>query len=327
MSADGGSTWSTVSGNTGFPATYNRISDIGVKPNNSNQVWVTFSGYTSGVKIYYSNNSGTNWYDRSYDLPNIPIWSVEVDGSNNVYVGTDYGVFYLASGATSWEPFYNNLPNVPVSELALNESAGVLHAATFGRGIWKTTERSPCPSALLLSSNLEGRHFYSASSSITMSGDVIGGEGTQVWLRSGNYVDVKPGFRADATPGNKFQAYVGNCDSGMPPAFSFGNPSDSSNVIDGFTFSLNRNLGTIEIQDVSASEKKVIVRLFDDQTAKIQVFLTDENGKFLRDITRFEGAKGKSEYSFQTADLTPGMYYLYLGVNRDVNHLQELLIE
>jgi len=89
---------------------------------------------------------------------------------------------------------------------------------------------------------------------------------------------------------------------------------------------MNRNLGTLEIVDVSATQKKVIVRLFDEQTSSIKVFLTDENGRFINDIAQFKGAKGESEYSFNTEGLKPGMHYLYLGVNKDVNHLQELYI-
>ena len=159
-----------------------------------------------------------------------------------------------------------------------------------------------------------------------MSGDIVGGEGTSVALRAGNYVDLKPGFIADGEPGNKFLAYVGACEGGLPPEFSFGNPADTNNVIDDFSFSVARNLGTLEIANVSENEKKVIVRLFKDRTASIKVFLTNENGRFIQDIADFNGQKGKSEYTIQTIDLEPGMYYLYLGVDRDINHLQEMLI-
>jgi len=326
VSSNSGVDWSTISDNTGFPSSYQRISDIGVESDYSAHVWVTFSGYWDGVKVYYSDNSGNNWYDKSYDLPNIPIWTIEVDGDGNAYVGTDYGVFYLENGATNWEPFYNGLPNVPVTELALNETSGILHAATFGRGIWKSTTRDPCPATSLITHDVEGRYFRSASLSITMTGKLTGGEGTSVWLRSGNYVDLKPGFQADGDPGNKFLAYVGNCGDGMPPEFSFGNPADTNNLTGHFSYSLARNLGTLEIKNVSPLQKKVIVRLFNDKTAKVKVFLSDENGRFIKDITQFRGVKGKSEYTFQTDDLKQGLYYLYLGIDRDVNHLQELVV-
>jgi len=326
-SFDYGATWDTISDNTGFPATYPRISDIGVKPNWSWQVYVCFGGYTDTLKVLYSANSGTSWTNISYDLPNIPVWSIEVDASNNVYVGTDYGVFYKASGATNWEPFYNGLPNVPVSDLAINEGASQLLASTFGRGIWKSTLHDPCPTNRYITSDIQGMDFRSASNFITMSGKLVGGVGTSSVMRAGSYVDLQPGFRANAQVGNQFLAYLGTCGSGVPPAFSFGNPSDTLNGSGHFTYSLARNYGTLQIEDVSATRKKVIVRLFSDKKTRIKVFLTEENGKYIKDIANFTGQKGKTEYSFQTSDLKPGLYYVYLGVDRDINHLQEMIIQ
>ncbi len=326
MSTDNGSTWSTISDNPGFPASFPRISDIGVKPTNSQAVYVCFSGYRDNVKVYYSNNAGTTWTNVSYDLPNIPVWSIEVDSYNNVYIGTDYGVFYKAFGATNWEPYYNGLPNVPISDLAINEGEDQLLASTYGRGIWISTLREPCPPNRTIAVDLQGQDFRSASNSITMSGDIVGGEGTSVALRAGNYVDLTPGFIADGESGNKFLAYVGDCEGGMPPDFSFGNPADTNNVVDDFSFSVARNLGTLEIRDVSKFEKKIIIRLFNTQTAKIKVFMADKNGTFIKDIAQFEGAKGEFNYTFNIEGLTSGMHYLYLGVNKDVNHLQELFI-
>jgi len=326
MTANNGTTWSTISDNPGFPATFPRISDIGVRPNSSQTVYACFSGYTDNLKVYYSYDYGANWTNISYDLPNIAVWSIEVDASNNVYVGTDYGVFYKGSGATNWEPFYNGLPNVPVSDLAINEDDDQLLAATFGRGIWSSTLRDPCPTDRTITIDLQGQNFRSASNSITMTSDVVGGEGTSVWLRAGNYVDLEPGFEVDGEPGNKFLAYVGACEGGMPPEFSFGNPSDTTNMPGDFSFTLNRNLGTLQVIDVSENEKNVIVRLFTDKTARIKVFLTDENGRYIKDIANFKGQKGKTEYTLQTDSLEPGMYFIYLGVDRDVNHLQELYV-
>ena len=89
----------------------------------------------------------------------------------------------------------------------------------------------------------------------------------------------------------------------------------------------NQEMGTLEISDLSQDTKEVTIRLFDEQKSKIKVFLADDNGRFIKDITQFESAKGKSDVIVKTNNLEPGMYYLYLAVNKDINHLQELLIE
>ena len=322
VSSDGGSSWTTISGGGGFPASYPRISDIGVKPNNSGQVWVTFSGYTDNVKVYYSSNAGTNWYNRSYDLPNMPVWTIEVDGANNVYVGTEYGVFYLASGATSWEPFYNNLPNVPVSELAINETGDQLLAATFGRGIWKSTLRDPCPTSVYLSSDLEGQYFRSASSTITSVSEVVGGEGTDVYLRAGLYVDLEPGFVVDAKVGNDFLAYLGPCGSGMPPDMAF-DVFALPEELSGYNITFSREKGTLEVPPANVSSKWAKVRVF--REGNVRVILATSQGKYIRDIvTDFSARQGSYDYSVETAGLDSGLYYLYLIIDDEVAHLQEM---
>ncbi|HNY02927.1 MAG TPA: hypothetical protein PKG48_10090, partial [Bacteroidales bacterium] len=328
-SSDAGSTWSTISGNTGFPSSYPRISDIGVRPNNSPQVYATFSGYTAGIKVLYSADAGLNWTNISYDLPNIPIWSIEVDASNNVYIGCDIGVYYKANGATNWEPFYNFLPNVPVSDLEINESADQLLAGTFGRGIWKSSLRTTCPSDLITGVNATGQYFRSASNSISMSGQVLGGIGTSAVLRAGNYVDLMPGFRADSDPGNKFLAYNGPCDSGIPPAYGPVNNGFATDVVypaelAQYPKTFTRNQATLEVIASSGKTRDVVLRLFADGNARI-LFAT-ANGTYLRDVANLQGNKGKYHYPLDVSGLQHGVYFLYLVMNGQVMHLQEVEI-
>jgi photosystem II stability/assembly factor-like uncharacterized protein len=327
VTTNDGTDWSEISANTGFPTNYNRITDIGVKPNNSHYVWITFSGYTDNQKVYFSFNQGSSWTNKSLDLPNIPIWSIEVDANNNVYIGTDYGVFYLKNGATNWTPFFNKLPNVPVSELALNESENKLYASTFGRGIWGTATMQPCDEDVVISQQLKGRHFISASNSVRMLRKVYGGNGTKVWLKAGNQVDLQPGFDVDGTDENEFMAFLGNCNGGIPPEFTFGKPGDSINCKRNYKYTLARNLGTLQINDISNNEKKLTVRIFTDKTSNIYVFMTNETGGYIKDIIKFTASKRKYGYNFTVNDLKQGLYYLYLGVNDNINHLQELWIE
>ncbi|MDP1620897.1 MAG: hypothetical protein Q8M08_01025 [Bacteroidales bacterium] len=323
VTSNGGANWTTVSTNPGFPANFPRISDIGVRPTNSPQVFVTFSGYTAGVKVLYSANAGVSWTNISYDLPNIPIWSVEVDASNNVYVGGDFGIYYHVSGSTKWEPFYNNMPNVPVTDLAINEGSDQLLAATFGRGIWRSQLYGACPANLNIASNVTGEQFSSASNSITMSGKVTGGAGTSAVLRAGNYVDLTPGFQANSDPGNKFMAYNGACGSGMPPLFlpvTFAFPAE----LEAYEMDMTRNKGTLEVIPSASMQKEVVVRLFTDGNAR--VLLATSTGEFIRDVATFTNSEGKYSYPVNGADLTNGVYYLYLVVNNKVVHLQEMEI-
>lgn len=319
MTSNGGSTWDTISDQPGFPAVYPRITDIGVKPNNSAFVYATFSGYTDGVKVVYSSSGGQDWYNISYDLPNIPVWSIEVDANNNIYIGTDLGVYYKAAGATSWEPFYNGLPNVPVSDLAINEGSDQLLASTFGRGIWKSSLRTSCPLSVTINSNVSGQYFRSASSSITMSGKVTGGLGSDVVLRSNGYIDLTPGFQANADPGSSFIGIIGPCDAGLPP--SNDRPAGDTLSWEGAEFSLDRHAGTLEVQGDGIT-RQIIVRQFEE--GPFRILLASESGTLIREVGRYPGVAGTTNHPVSMADLAPGLYYLYLVVNGRVTHLQEV---
>ena len=320
---NGGSGWSILSVNPGFPAFPPRIADIGVRPNNSLQVYATFSGYANGVKVIYSADGGNNWVNISYDLPNVPVWSIEVDAANNVYIGCDIGVYYHASGTTYWEPFYNFLPNVPVTDLEINEGADQLLAATFGRGIWKSPLHAACPVDLVTGFAI-GQYFRSASNSITCNGQVSGGAGTSAVLRAGNYVDLMPGFRADSDPGAKFLAYNGPCDSGVPPVFGPEQGPVFPSEISAIEKNMTRHDGTLEVLSEADGQKEVVVRLFTD--GKARVLLAAPDGKFISDIAVFSNMKGNYTYPVNSADLNPGTYYLYLVVNDKVVHLQEIAL-
>ena len=299
------------------------------------------------MKVVYSSNSGSTWTNVSYDLPNVPVWSIEVDVSNNVYIGCDIGVYYKAAGATNWEPFYNGLPNVPVSDLAINEGSDQLLASTFGRGIWKSSLRASCPINTLISSNVSGPYFRSASNSITMTSQVTGGAGTSAVLRAGGYVDLKVGFKADGTPGNEFLAYIGPCNSGTPPYTSSGPLSEASagtlsdasteillatasdqypvypQELSGYELLMTRHLGTIEVTGTpEEANRSVIVRTFEE--GEMRLLLAEATGQYKQDVASFSGTAGTYTYPLNTSGLNAGMHYLYLVVNGKVSHLQEV---
>jgi len=324
VSSDQGNTWTLISENNGFPENYPRISRIGVRPNSSNMVYAVFSGYVDNLKIYYSNDAGLNWSNISYDLPNIPILSIEVDSYNNVYVGTDIGVYFKTSGATNWEPFYNNLPNVPISDLAINEVNDKLLASTFGRGVWKSTLHTSCPNNLWINDDLSGRYFRSVSNDITLTGKITGGAGTEVIMRAGSNIDLKPGFRVNGEPGTNFLAYIGDCGDGLPPEFGFQGPPAYPNALSDYNLKLSRNKGTLQILNINAENKIVRLRKFTDGDALI--LLLNSKGELVNEVARHTGENGVYDFNLNTRALKGGLYFVYLIVDDDVTHLQELVI-
>ena len=133
---NGGGSWTNINNN--LP--YKTISYIIVHPTDANKVWVTLSGYSATKKVYKTIDGGNTWVNISGTLPNIPVNCIVLDESSNLenlYIGTDLGVFTTDSTITDWNMFNNNsLPNVIVSELEIQYQSNKLIAATYGRGLW-----------------------------------------------------------------------------------------------------------------------------------------------------------------------------------------------
>lgn len=217
-SDDQGATWSPLHLNNGFAPvdTFNKITDIAVNPGNSNVVYVTFGGFFEGQKVYWSDDAGAEWDNWSGSLPNIPINAIVVnDAGNQVYIGTDIGVFYRHTSMSDWMPYNNSLPLTPVTELFIDESNDILYVSTFGRGVWKVDVVDNCENNLTLDGDFEGYQFYQASNQISTAGLIKGGIGTTVFFKAGNRVLLKPGFRASKY--TVFEAYTGGCGEGDIP--------------------------------------------------------------------------------------------------------------
>jgi photosystem II stability/assembly factor-like uncharacterized protein len=127
-------TWTRVDTNSpGLPNRY--CTRITIDPTNSNRVYVTFGGF-SPDNVWRTENSGTSWTNITANLPSAPVRSLAVwaQNANNLYVGTEVGVFASANGGQSWSASNDGPTNCAVDELFwMNDT---LVAATYGRGMF-----------------------------------------------------------------------------------------------------------------------------------------------------------------------------------------------
>ncbi len=137
---NGGSSWETLISN----APHN-ITSIRCKPDAKEVVAITFGGFEDASKVYVSYDSGNTWKNISFDLPNVPVNTIELQRGTNgaIYIGNDFGVFKLNASNNSWEPFSTNLPIVPVTDMVLDDSESKLYISTYGRGIWVSAIEPP----------------------------------------------------------------------------------------------------------------------------------------------------------------------------------------
>ena len=127
---DGGATdWSFSSPSS------NSINSIAVNPTDPNMVAVAS---TSSQKVYITIDGGENWEAKRLNLPNFSALSIEWDNNNKngLYLGMNYGVYYIDDDLTEWETYSNNLPNVRANDLVINNETNMLYVATYGRGLW-----------------------------------------------------------------------------------------------------------------------------------------------------------------------------------------------
>jgi photosystem II stability/assembly factor-like uncharacterized protein len=89
--------------------------------------------------IFKTINGGLTWTNITGNLPNLPLWSLQVDPAGALYVGADDGVYNSTNGGSSWSRFGAGLPNAQVFQIELNTTLNLLAAATHGRGVWEIT--------------------------------------------------------------------------------------------------------------------------------------------------------------------------------------------
>jgi photosystem II stability/assembly factor-like uncharacterized protein len=137
--SNGGSNgdWTQLTGFFGY------INSIAIHPTNPNKIAIVTS---SSDKVYISSDGGQNWSVVTYDLPSFSalalVWDITY-GEDVLYLGMNYGIYYLRANETTWTPYDTALPNVQIRELEINTADNKLYAATYGRGLWRVNLFDP----------------------------------------------------------------------------------------------------------------------------------------------------------------------------------------
>jgi hypothetical protein len=129
----------------GFTASlpqYREITQIMISPTDPNTVLVSFNGFAANG-VWRTTDNGRTWgaingLGRA-DLPNVPIRTIAQHPKqpDRLYVGTDVGLFMSQNGGKTWCAPENGPATVPIYKLQWIDTS--LVAATFGRGIYRTT--------------------------------------------------------------------------------------------------------------------------------------------------------------------------------------------
>ena len=127
----------------------NFIARAVIDPNNVNTAYVTLSafGVANVWKTTNLNNAAPTWTSAASGIPLVPVNAFVVDptNSNNLFAGTDIGVYASTDAGASWVPFGTGLPVVAVFDMAIQPVSRVLRIATHGRGLWQNSISAPTP--------------------------------------------------------------------------------------------------------------------------------------------------------------------------------------
>ncbi len=159
-----------------------------VDPNNKNVAYVTFSFFApAGQGIWKITNldaaAGASpaapvWAAAGNGIPSIPINALVIDptNSNNLFAGTDIGVYNSTDGGANWAPFGTGLPRSAVFDLQIQPSFRLLRAATHGRGVWETSLVNTGPSTVQFSASTDSVNEAQVSKTVTIirTGDTSG---------------------------------------------------------------------------------------------------------------------------------------------------------
>ena len=320
--------WSNIT--PGLPVSLANISWVEVNPSWSLDVYVSFSGFEDGIKIYHSPDAGTTWNNISGSLPNVPVNCIEYEpGSNGgLYIGTDIGVFYRNDDIGDWIPFRNGMPAVEVREIEYNSAINQLVAATFGRGIWVSSAYNPCPANYTLTDANNpnpwgGYKLYEASNTVTSTREITGGLGTNITYKAANSIQLNPGFRVRSN--SHFEANIDDCtaDAFIP------DPSDYRGVLAGQMpseedelFVPETMLESMSLYPNPASNQTTLeFTIAEDREAVF--FLADLNGKVLLENRMGELVAGTHTMSINLQGLASGVYYGHLlsGTDRQTKEL------
>ncbi len=190
---NGGDTWTQISA----PLPNLFISDIEVDPENPERIWVCFSGYEAGEKIYFSPDGGASWTNQSGNLPNIPVncLAYQVGTNDGIYAGTDVGLYFKDADQINWSDFNEGLPNVIINQLILHYPSGQIFAGTYGRGLWKN-QLFDSGSALPIANFTEDKRSFCAGDSVQFQNLSLNIGAEVLWEFEGG----EPAFSSDLAP-------------------------------------------------------------------------------------------------------------------------------
>ncbi len=138
ISTNAGASWENIT--NGIPDRW--VTHVIADPIDENTIYATISGFRWDEQlphVYKSTDLGQTWQSISGDLPELPVNDIVLDPimPNNIYIGTDAGVFFTDNGGQEWFILSDGLPNVAVTAMKIHNPSRTLVIGTYGVSMYK----------------------------------------------------------------------------------------------------------------------------------------------------------------------------------------------
>lgn len=300
VTKDGGDIWASVS--EGLPI--EPITRIAISENDPDRVWITLGGLTEGEKVYYSEAAGESWVNVSEGLPNVPVNCIvhQKNSDNQLYVGTDIGVFERKNGDMEWQFFSNGLPSVIINELEIHTASAKLRAATFGRGIWEIKTISSAATPLTIKGLVTDINIIQEGERVNFSASISGQVNQYFW-------EFEGGIPETSTEENPGILYINPGEYDV--TLTVKNNVQSKTLKEEKLISVNKVLSTLDDQSFFdiypiPADQNLMVR-FKGVNRAFKYQLINPEGKTIIEETH---EIPTDSFSIDLASLDDGIYYL-----------------
>jgi hypothetical protein len=331
---DGGVTWADITPASPLGNHIDwEITSILIHPTNPNKVWITYGTYDNnfgnGKQVFVNENINLTdasmvrslWTNYSLGLPFMPANTIVMNNNRiqdeELYVGTDAGIFYRNKYMKQWICYGFGLPSIPITDIKINRHRKFMRAALFGRGVWQADLFCPfIPVYNLLGANGSPESFYAASQYITSSSVI---EATEQVVIPRNVA-----YRAPETN------LIAGFEVKLGATFSVDNysctPYTANIVNQGSAVSLQRiETNNTSIKQLEADAIRITPNPFSNtvrlsinlsQECAVGIEIFDVNGRLIHTINeKTKISEGFHDYNINTSEWSQGLYICKVTLN------------